>query len=174
MTRAVADRLGGFNEELATGEDTDFVFRANRAGIPVWGVPSLQVIHYGEPATLGAWFRQQLWHANRKSYKHIARLSGAGGGGNAPLFTVLYALTLGVGLVAAIGSLITNQTALLAGCLPWLGLVVGPAALMSKRGRNWRHFAALCLLYAVYGWARTVDLLGLHPVKASWKGGAPR
>lgn len=36
---AVADRLRGFNEELTTGEDTDFVFRADRAGIPVGAFP---------------------------------------------------------------------------------------------------------------------------------------
>ncbi len=39
LHRAVADQLGGFNEELTTGEDTDFAFRADQAGIPVLGCP---------------------------------------------------------------------------------------------------------------------------------------
>jgi GT2 family glycosyltransferase len=98
LHRAVADQLGGFNEELTTGEDTDFAFRADQAGIPVLGLPTLRVAHYGEPATFGQWYKQQLWHANRKSYRHIQQLSGGKIGGNAPRFTALYLSTLVLGL----------------------------------------------------------------------------
>ncbi|HMP74723.1 MAG TPA: glycosyltransferase [Kiritimatiellia bacterium] len=169
LHRAVAEQLGGFNEELTTGEDTDFAFRADQAGIPVLGIPALHVAHRGEPATLNAWFKQQLWHANRKSYTHIARLSGGRVGGNAPRFTALYAATLAFALLGLIGSLITEHWSLVTGTLPWLTLIAGPAALLSLRGRTARHFPALCVLYAAYGLARTIDLVGLHPTKPSWK-----
>jgi len=36
---AVEQRLRGFDEELLTGEDTDFAFRAHLKGVPVLGVP---------------------------------------------------------------------------------------------------------------------------------------
>ena len=169
LHRAVADQLGGFNEELTTGEDTDFAFRADQAGIPVWGLPALRVAHYGEPATLRAWFKQQLWHANRKSYRHIQQLSGGKIGGNAPRFTALYLSTLSVGLVGLAASLITGHCSLITLVLPFLGLITGPALLLSWRGRTARYFFALCVLYTAYGFARSIDFLGWHRAKPSWK-----
>lgn len=169
LHRAVADQLNGFNEELTTGEDTDFAFRADRAGIPVWGIPELKVAHHGEPATLRAWYKQQLWHANRKSYRHISELSGGKIGGNAPRFTALYVGTAILGLLGLIAAVATKQCLFAALIFPWLGLIIGPAFLLSARARQWRHFPALCLLYAAYGLARSIDLLGLHRAKPSWK-----
>lgn len=171
LHKAVADRLHGFNEELTTGEDTDFAFRADRAGIPVLGIPAMRVAHRGEPATLRAWFRQQLWHANRKSYKHIKRLSGGRIGGNAPRFTALYVATLALALFGLAASLVTGHWPLVTATLPWIALIMGPAALLSARGKTWRFFPALCVLYAAYGLARSIDLLGLHRAKPSWKSG---
>lgn len=172
--RAVADRVGGFNESLDTGEDTDFAFRADQAGVAVWGVPGLLVHHHGEPATLGAWFRQQLWHANRKSYRHILKLSGGRVGGNAPMFTALYLGTLLLGLLGLAGALFTGHGSPIALLAPWLAVVAGPAVLLCARGRSFRHLPALCVLYAAYGLARSIDLLGLHRAKRSWKSGSSR
>lgn len=172
LHRAVADLLGGFNEELTTGEDTDFAFRADRAGIQVWGLPTLRVAHLGEPATYAQWFKQQLWHANRKSYRHIKQLSGGKVGGNAPRFTALFLGTSLVGLIGLIG-LITGHWPLITLLLPFAGLIAGPAILLCLRGRNFRFFPALCALYVGYGLARSIDLLGLHRAKPSWKTKGP-
>lgn len=169
LHRAVADQLGGFNEELTTGEDTDFAFRADQAGIPVLGLPALRVAHYGEPATFGQWYKQQLWHANRKSYRHIQNISGGKIGGNAPRFTALYLSTLSLGLLGLAAALITDHWSLITLFLPFLGLIAGPAALLSWRGRTARYFLGLCVLYTAYGFARSIDLLGLHQAKPSWK-----
>jgi GT2 family glycosyltransferase len=163
------NRIGPFNEELATGEDTDFAFRAYQAGVPVLGVPAMRVVHHGEPATLAAWYRQQLWHANRRSYEHIRKLSGGRVGGNAPRFTRLYlAATLSL-LTGMAGALCFRAPFWMVLCLPWIALIAAPAAILSRRGRTFRHFPGLCVLYGAYGLARTVDLLGLHPQKPSWK-----
>lgn len=174
LHRAVTDRIGGFNEALTTGEDTDFAFRAYQAGVPVLGVPALVVYHHGEPATLGQFFRQQLWHANRKSYREIVKESGGRVGGNAPLFTLAFLLSALIALAGLAGSALSHSPWCLTGALPWLAVVGGPAFLMCARARSWRHLPALCLLYATYGLARSIDLLGLHPAKPSWKSPAPR
>ena len=168
LHRAVADQLGGFNEELTTGEDTDFAFRADRAGIPVLGLPGLRVAHLGEPATFAQWFKQQLWHANRKSYRHIKQLSGGKVGGNAPRFTALFVGTGLMGLMGVMG-LMAGYWPAGALAIPFAGLITGPAFLLCWRGRNFRFFPALCALYAGYGLARSIDLLGLHRAKPSWK-----
>lgn len=169
FSRAVFEDLKGFNEELSTGEDTDFAFRAYMAGVPVVGLPSLRVVHHGEPRTLGQFYRQQLWHANRRSYEQIKRISGGRVGGNAPLFSALFLGGVALGLAGIVGAAATRSAVPLAALLPLAALVAGPALLICGRGGGFVHFPALCAIYFVYGWARMLDLLGLARTKTSWK-----
>ena len=169
FTRAVFDAVNGFNEELPTGEDSDFAFRAYMAGIPVLGLPSLRVFHHGEPRTLREFYRQQIWHANRRSYEHIKRISGGKVGGNAPLFSALF---LGCVVLAAAGiaSAIAVRNPLpLVFAMPLIGLNAGPAFLICSRGESFGHFFALAAIYFVYGWARMLDLIGMASTKTNWK-----
>jgi glycosyltransferase involved in cell wall biosynthesis len=167
--RALADELGGFDEALPTGEDTDFVFRADRRGHTVLAVPALRVLHHGEPETLAAFFRQQLWHANRSSYRKIVRESGGRVGGNAPRFTALFLAATGLALVAAPLAVGLDSP------LPWLGLlplptlIALPALRTALRAHRPAEAPALAVLYAAYGLARSLDLLGFGRHKRSWK-----
>jgi len=169
MTREAVDRLGGFDEQLSTGEDTDLCFRAYQAGIPTLAVPALRVIHYGEPKSLREFFRQQLWHANRSSYGRIVRESGRMAGGHAPLFSIAFALAF----VLFVAGLIANcaghhgiGTSLL---LPLPILLLGPALVLACRARRLRLVVPLAVLYGAYGCARAMDLLGFFRTKRSWK-----
>ncbi len=165
--RAVADVIGGFDEALSTGEDTDFVFRASMAGIPAWGMPALKSVHLGEPDTLRKFYKQQVWHANRKAYAAIMEKSGMKSGGNAPLFTVVFLAAM---LLAAV-------TAMLGFLHPvsWLGLLPLPLLLLilslrtCLRARQPSLLIPLAVLYGAYGMARSLDLIGLSPHKPSWK-----
>lgn len=165
--RHVADRIGGFDESLATGEDTDFVFRATMAGIPCWGMPALKAIHLGEPATLKAFFRQQVWHANRKAYQTILKKSGLKTGGNAPLFTGLFLTLSAVGLVGIGATVFYPLSAALV--LPLPASLLALAARTCARARRLDMIPALAVLYGAYGLARALDLVGLSPRKFSWK-----
>lgn len=168
--RGIADRIGGFDESLATGEDTDFVFRATMAGIDAWGAPALKSVHLGEPDTLRKFFRQQVWHANRKAYKTILQKSGMRSGGNAPLFTAVFLACLVTFFVAAALLPVTSCS--------WLGLLPMPALLVALSGRTCLRarrvdmLVPLAILYGAYGIARSLDLLGLSPHKPSWKTGS--
>lgn len=167
LTRSVFEKLGGFDEELATGEDTDFVFRAYLQGISVLGVPALRVVHYGEPATLTAFFRQQIWHANRASYQRIIRKTGGRIGGNAPAFTAVFAASLAL--------FVAGLAVIASGKCGWPLLLILPAVfffpalLIASRARDLKLCLPLAALYATYGLARTADLVGLFRVKKSWK-----
>jgi hypothetical protein len=132
-------------------------------------VPDLRVIHYGEPKTLRAFYRQQLWHANRSSYTKIMRESHAQTGGNAPKFTALYLLTAGFLLAGIILGAVTKNPWWLVSTLPWTGLVGLPAAWICIKARRPGRFLQLCILYAAYGLARSLDLLGFYRHKQSWK-----
>lgn len=54
--------LGGFNEQLETGEDVDLSVRAKEAGIPVIFNKKLSVHHEGYPKNIKHFFRRERWH----------------------------------------------------------------------------------------------------------------
>lgn len=168
LHRRIFDELGGFDEALTTGEDTDFAFRAYLRGFEVIGVPSLRVIHHGEPATLRDFFWQQLWHANRDSYRRILGASGGRVGGHAPLYAAAF---LGAVLLAALGAglAVWGIAPGVGLVLPLVVLIAGPAAVVAARAREPSAFLSLSALYVAYGAARALDLLGLFRAKRSWK-----
>ena len=169
MHRAVADAVGGFDESLATGEDTDFVFRASTQGIPAWGLPSLSSVHLGEPSTLRQFYRQQVWHANRRAYKTIVARSGMKEGGNAPLFTAMFIATALVSLSGLIAGWFNPLLGVAIFALPALLLLLATRTCLRAKRPAW--IGPLAILYGAYGLARSLDLIGLSPHKPSWKAG---
>lgn len=165
--REVADKIGGFNEALSTGEDTDFVFRATMSGITTWGLPALTSTHLGEPDTLRKFYRQQVWHANRKAYKAIMENSGMKSGGNAPLFTALFLVAFILFIAAVLLSF--THPAFCIGLLPLPGLLLALSARTCVRANRPGLLFPLAVLYGAYGFARSIDLVGLSPHKPSWK-----
>jgi GT2 family glycosyltransferase len=165
--REVAEAVGGFDEQLATGEDTDFVFRAATQDIPTWGLPSLFSVHLGEPSSLKKFYRQQVWHANRRAYRTILARSGMTTGGNAPLFTAVF---LGATVLS-----IASAAARVLNPLLGVGVFALPLLLLALAGRTAVRagrpllMGPLAILYGAYGLARSLDLLGLSPHKPSWK-----
>ena len=168
FNRALLGVVSGFNEDLTTGEDTDFAFRATQAGCGVVGLPALRVTHMGEPSTLREYVRQQLWHANRRAYGDILRSAGGKTGANAIFFSAAFLAGLvlaaaGLGLAAA-----GSPWALLL-LAPLAFVTAAPAALIADRVGSPLLFLRLCVLYFLYGLARSIDLVGLSPRKKSWK-----
>lgn len=174
MSRSAAESLNGFDENLPTGEDTDFVFRACQKGMTVLGIPALHVVHHGEPATLRAFYRQQTWHANRTSYKKIMREQAGRTGGNAPRFAALFLIFSLLFITGCVAGLLADSALFLILLLPLPVLIAGPAALIAARARAFHWWPALCVLYTAYGLARALDLTGLYRSKQSWKVSAKR
>jgi cellulose synthase/poly-beta-1,6-N-acetylglucosamine synthase-like glycosyltransferase len=168
FNRALLEVVPDFDETLTTGEDTDFAFRATQAGCEVVALPALRVTHLGEPSTLRQYYRQQLWHANRKAYGTILKSSGGKSGANAIFFSMAFLASL---LLAVLGlllaSLFTPWALLLLG--PLAAVTIAPAALIADRANSPVLFFRLIVLYFLYGLARSVDLVGLSPRKKSWK-----
>lgn len=61
VRRDVFAALGGFDSTLQTCEDVDFCRRIRRRGLVVLSDDRLVNIHLGDPPTLGAVFRGELW-----------------------------------------------------------------------------------------------------------------
>jgi cellulose synthase/poly-beta-1,6-N-acetylglucosamine synthase-like glycosyltransferase len=168
FNRALLEVVPDFNETLTTGEDTDFAFRATQAGCEVVALPSLRVTHLGEPSTLRQYYRQQLWHANRKAYGTILKSSGGKSGANAIFFSISFLGGLVLALAGLVlGLLVTHWAFLL--LVPLAAITVVPAVFIADRAHSPALLFQLTVLYFLYGLARSVDLVGLSPRKKSWK-----
>jgi cellulose synthase/poly-beta-1,6-N-acetylglucosamine synthase-like glycosyltransferase len=60
--RRAFQAVGGFDETLITGEDTELCQRLRAAGSVVYEAPTVVAQHLGNPKTLRAFFRKQRWH----------------------------------------------------------------------------------------------------------------
>lgn len=64
VARTLFEKLGGFAEQLRTGEDYEFSLRAQKAGARLLSNPLLSVIHNGYPKSLGAFMKREIWHGS--------------------------------------------------------------------------------------------------------------
>jgi hypothetical protein len=118
FNRALLDVVPDFDETLTTGEDTDFAFRAAQAGCEVVALP-VPARHAPRRALhLRQYFRQQLWHANRKAYGTILKSSGGKSGANAIFFSLFF-----------LASLLLARSASCSPCSsrPWALLLLAPS-----------------------------------------------
>lgn len=63
VRRRLFDQIGGFNERLVTGEDTEICLRIREHGARLVEDRRLAVAHLDNPKTLRAFFRKERWHA---------------------------------------------------------------------------------------------------------------
>ncbi len=61
VRRDAFERTGGFDSSLDTCEDVDFCQRLRSTGFRILSDPRLRSVHFGDPATLAALFRGELW-----------------------------------------------------------------------------------------------------------------
>jgi len=64
IARELFDEIGGFNEEINAGEDTDLSARLVSSGHGTLNLPQLAVTHLAYPSQLIELARQQFWHAS--------------------------------------------------------------------------------------------------------------
>jgi len=62
MSRALFERLNGFDEKLTTAEDYDLCQRCENIGGKIVIAPELKTIHYGYPRTIRDFYLRERWH----------------------------------------------------------------------------------------------------------------
>jgi glycosyltransferase involved in cell wall biosynthesis len=117
--REVFTRSGGFDESLATGEDSDLGQRIVRGGNRIFLTNELTVIHLGNPKTLGGFFRRQAWHG-------LGMWTGLGRGGGflVPALTLSHLLFI----LAGVGYLLAGKGPIWIRATLALMLAIVPAA----------------------------------------------
>lgn len=62
LRRDVFHKLGGFDEELTTGEDVEFCQRQRDVKVEILDDAALSVVHEGYPKTWYQFFKRERWH----------------------------------------------------------------------------------------------------------------
>jgi glycosyltransferase involved in cell wall biosynthesis len=125
--RRVFEAIGGFDEGLSAGEDSDLTLRLRRAGYAVAIDPRLSVVHLGFPQTVQSFVRRQIWHSE-SDYQNLPRVL------KDRMFLLTHVFMLGLLLVLA--------SPLFGAAAGWIGAmaVLGTPALLSAK-RILRHRA---------------------------------
>lgn len=113
--------LGGFNEKVTSGEDSDLSLRAKAFGLKLLISHENQVTHLGNAKDIFSFMRRQIWHS--ENYISNIRQSMFD-----PVFYITVAFLLGLILVF-LGFMIRQE-------LTWSGIslvLILPAILMLKR-----------------------------------------
>ncbi len=153
--------LGGFDETLVTSEDCEFCERAARSAAPVLAIPSLSPVHLGTPQTLRHFYRKQSWHGvnvHRVFLRDVLHSKSR----KAVLFALSMLAALAAGAAGLCAGAILENAAWPAAGLACL--LAGPLALAARscaQRKRWSALLPLTVLYAAYGFARAMCLLGI-------------
>lgn len=63
ISRKNFEQVGGFREEMSSGEDSALTKDLRNQGVKVKITPLLKVAHLGNPSTITAFLKRQSWHA---------------------------------------------------------------------------------------------------------------
>ncbi|MCU7646656.1 glycosyltransferase family 2 protein [Pseudomonas piscis] len=75
LERAWFERVGGFDEQLRTGEDKDFGLRLHAAGARQLSLPRPQVLHWGFEGSWREWAAKERWRQG--SHVQLLKAGGA-------------------------------------------------------------------------------------------------
>ena len=153
VTRKLFSDLGGFDESLTTGEDTELCARALKVARVIEN-PDIIAYHHGIPRTLGQFFRREIWH-------------GLGAFGtfrvnwfDPPLIGTVVFLLFHLAALAGLFVMLCGGTAclLLLAALGVVLLLLGTLVYRRRAIRSFVHGAQLFLLYYLYYAGRSVSL----------------
>ena len=74
VRKSMFDKVGGFDSNLKTGEDKDFIMRIRQAGGQVFSAPSPKLLHLGYEKSFKEWMRKEYW----RQHSHIDLISKQG------------------------------------------------------------------------------------------------
>jgi GT2 family glycosyltransferase len=153
--RDAFQRVGGFREDLATGEDAELGLRYESAGLAIHESPTVKAVHYGNPQSTSQFYRRMLWHGlgmfGTVDLRHIDRPTAM-----MAMHLVLTCVGVGV-LVGADASLQRRLAVVLASqvMIPLLTVLYRK----TRVGGGFRGALVGVWLYWLYYWARLHALL---------------
>ncbi len=153
VSRAAFQAVGGFREDMITGEDAEIGQRLVSAGHRIFACPRVKAIHLGNPKSIREFYRRNVWHGlgmfGTVSWKNLDRPTA---------MLAVHLLATILGIVA----LFSAQAPIVARLLIAIGLqLLAPVTTVIYRGmktQQWRSAPIGVALYWLYYWARTYAL----------------
>jgi glycosyltransferase involved in cell wall biosynthesis len=149
LPRSLFAAIGGFDETLVSGEDSEFCERARGLGFEILPFKEMKVIHRGTPQTIREFFRRERWHGygDFQSVRLMLRSKPA-----------ILALLNGMAFLAVFPGIFLFSYRALIAYLCFLIVLSAGAAFYRNRGVLDGRLPALVLLYGVYIVARSLSL----------------
>ncbi|MDM8536339.1 glycosyltransferase [Desulfobacterales bacterium HSG17] len=143
--------VGGFDENLISGEDYDICQRIKKVGYAVESHPEIAVVHLKNPTTISAFVKRECWHGigSLQSF-NLTTVD------KPLLFTLIFlCATLGqfVGIILRDIFLIAGSSILI------FFLLLLSAAYNVKRSKNFNYYLHIVLLYYFYFFGRTGSIV---------------
>lgn len=142
--------IGGFNEDLISGEDTDLSRRINKLGYPIYLDAEEVVYNTGFPRTLWDFVKREVWHGDSINSLILHK--------KIDLLTLYIFLSLGMlmlGILSCLG-VFSRRFLLLS-----FAVITMPSTIksFSKRKKIDLMYLKLNILYVIYILCRTLSLL---------------
>jgi len=149
IRRSAFTAVGGFREDLLTGEDADIGQRLVTAGFRIYETPRVRAIHHGNPKSLRHHYRRTVWHG----LGMFATVTRHRVDRPTVMLVVHLLLTIAGVIVVFIGGGDVWARLLIAVLLQ-LAVPATTVAFRVYQTRRWPSIAASLALYWVYYWAR--------------------
>lgn len=154
ISREIFQRIGGFREDLQTGEDTEIGQRLVRAGYHLRADGRVAAIHFGNPESIRDFYRRSVWHA-LGMFGTVKR----DGIDRPTLMMFVHLLATVAGVFLLIGSPFNWLTRGLITALLQVMVPVLTVAYRSLRARRVINVPRGVFLYWLYYWARLQALV---------------
>lgn len=136
--------IGGFDESLVSGEDSDICRRAKLHGMMIVNDTDLLAFHHGFPSTLSAFFLREWWHGSGdRGWSKVK--------GSAIVFMVLHVVTLGFFLAG-------HKTIGVVGTILIAALCLFASAVKFSR-ESLRTKVQNAFIFYVYFWGRSFSII---------------
>jgi glycosyltransferase involved in cell wall biosynthesis len=159
VRKVIFEEVGGFTEDLVTGEDSELGWRINRAGNVILNNPAIRSVHLGNPKNLKDFYKKEKWHAlGMMGTFKISCID------KPVIMTVMFVVC---NLFAIFSSVfIAVRVTLIYGILAFLVLTIlipaVTACYRSMQFKNYRYFFHLVCLYWIYFLARSEILFSIY------------
>lgn len=144
--------VGGFDGRLTSCEDVDICARLRDAGYKLVYSRDIAALHTGEPGTVCAMFKKELWRG-RNSLGRLSKIAKHPAEIPSVVLPILQLFMLAAVMAFAVAGRF-NSAAIFA--VMTLVLPVARAATIGIRTRAWRHFWNLVAVWYVYYLARAL------------------
>jgi glycosyltransferase involved in cell wall biosynthesis len=156
VNKELFQSVGGFSENLETGEDYDFCQKAKKAGAKIIHDSDLRVVHLGYPKTVKAFFKRERWHG-RGDCGSVAAVLGS-------KVALVSLAQFGLFLIAIAWALSLGSCGPLVAYL-FVLVGIGAAAGFARCGEVNPNFLPCTFLYILYFQARALSFFDVMRMK---------